>query len=29
MEVFIAEYGGYILLTGIIMTCIYVGEGGL
>lgn len=29
MEILIAEYGGMILLSGIILVCLYVGEGGL
>lgn len=29
METLIAEYGGYILLSAIVATCIYVGEGGV
>lgn len=29
MEVLIAEYGGMILLSAIILVCLYVGEGGV
>ena len=29
MELFIAEYGGMIILSAIILVCLYVGDGGL
>lgn len=29
METLIAEYGGCVILSAIILVCIYVGEGGV